>query len=188
MGSGKSRLARELQGAYGGVILPLALAVKEDICLYHGITLAYLNAHKADFRSRMQEHGHGMRAKGAAYWLGRWADRVHSIERLGAAHLFVDDVRYMNEARYARSINALVVRVTVPEDVRIQRLIDVYGRKPSPEEINHPSESDVPNLPVDFEFPGDISQENMLATFLMYYDQHADLHRHPGVPTAQPGG
>jgi hypothetical protein len=59
----------------------------------------------------------------------------------------VDDVRFRNEAELLRAHRYRIIKLEVPEEERILRLHESYGRPPTDEELNHPSEAEVDTIP-----------------------------------------
>jgi hypothetical protein len=75
------------------------------------------------------------------YHENAWVDYlVRHIEEQMVPNAVIDDVRFPNEVRDLRTFRYRVVRLRVDEDERISRLEDLYGRKPTDEELQHPSE------------------------------------------------
>lgn len=171
MGSGKSTIARVLARERGAVILPLAYAVKLDVALYYGLSVEEINMQKDAFRAILQDHGHGFRELIPSIWLNRWTIQHASLTLLSQRtrrdmYVVVDDCRYINEAAFAVERGAPVVRIVVPDEVRIARLTALYGRAPAPDELYHPSETEVDDLTAHFDFPGDLP-EDQIASALM---------------------
>lgn len=57
-----------------------------------------------------------------------------------------EDTRFMFEAQALRDEGWLIVGISTPDDIRIERYKVLYGREPRPEELNHESEVEVPAI------------------------------------------
>jgi len=62
-------------------------------------------------------------------------------------YIVVDDVRFKDEFYMLKEAGWTMVFCAVPDDVRASRLEAAYGRPLTEEEVNHPSERDLDDLP-----------------------------------------
>lgn len=60
-----------------------------------------------------------------------------------------DDTRFKFEAEWLKARGWLVVSLYVPTEVRMERYKNLYGRYPTEEEMNHPSETEVYDIDYD---------------------------------------
>lgn len=60
-----------------------------------------------------------------------------------------DDTRFPNEVAALQNMGWLIVRLLVPDEIRMQRYEALYGRRPTEIELNHPSETLVTTLDAD---------------------------------------
>lgn len=81
------------------------------------------------------------------YHENAWVDYlVRHIEERNIPNAVIDDIRFPNEVRDLRTFRYRVVRIEVADEERMRRLEDLYGRKPTEEELNHPSEVGLDNM------------------------------------------
>lgn len=66
-----------------------------------------------------------------------------------------DDTRFPFEAEFLKNEGWIIVKLYVPKEVRAERYERLYGRKPTEEELNHPSETEVDNIAEDIGFSGE---------------------------------
>lgn len=154
MGSGKSHIARVLERD-GYTVVAFADALKNDLAQELGITRAEFDLRKGEFRTQMQELGERKRAEYRDFWIARWVALANEKFEAGALGIVVPDMRYINEARWALNLGAMVVRVSVPREVRCARLEELYGTV-TEEQLTHASETQVELLPVHVEISGQL--------------------------------
>ncbi|NMF00021.1 hypothetical protein [Aneurinibacillus aneurinilyticus] len=73
---------------------------------------------------------------------------------LSSARIVVSDLRQPNEEKTLRSEGFVIIRVTAPEDLRIQRMITA-GDAFNPDDLTHDTESYVDSFEVDYEITND---------------------------------
>lgn len=69
---------------------------------------------------------------------------------LSSARIVVSDLRQPNEEKALRSEGFVIIRVTAPEDLRIQRMLAV-GDAFNPDDLTHDTESYIDSFEVDYE-------------------------------------
>lgn len=73
-----------------------------------------------------------------------------------------DDTRFPFEADFLKNEGWIIVKLYVPKEVRAERYERLYGRKPTDEELNHPSETEVDNIAEDIGFSGESPIEEIV--------------------------
>lgn len=115
-------------------------------------------------RKAMQFWGDVRRAEDINYWVSRTIEEILMLAYTGAV-IYVPDVRQFNEAEVMKDINAKVIRLEVSENVRIERLIDRDGYKPSDSALNHISEIDLDDYLFDFALYDNYSNEDLMKAY-----------------------
>jgi phosphomevalonate kinase len=90
--------------------LPLAAAIKQAYCLQHGITLAELEAHKAEHRPGLIQLGDWGRDQDPDFWLRQVLNEP--------GYIIIPDVRMQREYLLLREHRAFLVRVEADRSVR----------------------------------------------------------------------
>lgn len=168
MGAGKSSLANHLVDvhkytrvanagalktlaamAYGPIDKSEAYRVTEDSQMgFHDI--AYVERELSG-RQVLQGLGQIVKEFDRDFWL-----KAMSRDMENKRGPFVcDDTRFPFEADYLRNNGWLIVKLYVAKEVRAQRYEYLYGRAPTEEELNHPSETEVDNIEEDIGFSGE---------------------------------
>src|SRR5262245_23947364 len=142
MGVGKDWVAAQLVEQAGFTRLAFADALKAEVAEHLGISLAELAARKAEFRPLLQNWGVERREADPMYWVRRWAE----VRALIDGPVVNTDTRFPNEGFYALQSGGLLVRLTVPDELRIKRLTARDGRF-DPAWFDHPSEQFIDHLP-----------------------------------------
>lgn len=173
MGSGKDYIGQQLMDAFGYQKLCFADALKNEICQKHGITRKDLNDNKKDYRTEMQELGQSCREKDSEYWVNKWLSDRDKIN----GRVVCTDCRYLNEARLGLSMpEAFVIHVCVPEDVRRERLSNLYG-KVTKEQLSHESELEIDFVPFHYYMSGQIDSIGISRSFISGYNNWLDSAR-----------
>jgi hypothetical protein len=81
----------------------------------------------------------------------------------GVGPFVTDDCRFPYEAQALKGEGFLIVKLDVDIDVRIQRYEATYGRKPTPEELVHPSEIELVDIVPHFTIDGTQDPKAILA-------------------------
>jgi hypothetical protein len=92
-------------------------------------------------REILQRVGQEIKLIDQDFWL-----KIIEQKMAGGGPFVIDDGRFDFELEWARKRGFMVVGVNTPEPARIQRYQIVYGRTPSPQELSHQSEAQVPQL------------------------------------------
>lgn len=163
MRSGKDTIAELLVQYAGYVRIAFADALKEEIAAHYGVTVEHINQHKAEFRSILQEWGVAKREADPEYWIKEWFKRAEPFLEAGIG-VVCTDCRFLNEAAYGIKIGAMLLRVIIPEDLRIERLIATDGPNFNREALNHPSEQYIAQMVPHADFPGNLDRDLILPT------------------------
>lgn len=154
MGSGKSTIAQLLVDLYGYQKMSWAQPVKDIASLAYGpvdkatgyeVELPDGTPAVRTGRDILQRIGtDAMRDQvDRSFWIRAGTRRIEARTDIAWVN---DDTRFPNEADALARRGWIIVRVQVPDDVRFSRM----GRTPTPEELNHPSETSIEEIPVHF--------------------------------------
>ena len=94
-------------------------------------------------REILQGVGQSVKTLDRDFWLRCF---FRTANKLGDFPLVVDDGRFRFERDALREKGWLIVGLQVPEDVRKARYLSLYGRYPTDSELNHPSETEIPDI------------------------------------------
>lgn len=87
------------------------------------------------------------------YWVNKMIEQV--IDKvIDGKSVFISDVRYPVEVESITSIQGKVVKLDVPENIRVKRVWERDGREPSEEELNHASEKGLDDYKIKLTFNG----------------------------------
>lgn len=137
MCSGKTFCAKYLERQYGFQRYALADSIK---------TLAYTyfaTNGKTDNDRRVYQHiGASFRQIDPDVWIKTTLTKVDNAIKFNPnANIVVDDVRYVNEANIFAENGFAIIKLTVPDDIRNERIYKLYG-KVSDKARKHPSETE----------------------------------------------
>lgn len=104
-------------------------------------------------RQMLQEFGQSVKALDRDFWINSLMRDIRQ-GTYGFGPFVTDDCRFPYEAQALKDIGFLIVKLDVDLDVRIQRYEQTYGRKPTPEELVHPSEIELVNIVPHFVING----------------------------------
>jgi phosphomevalonate kinase len=93
--------------------IPLALAIKQAYGEQHGLTLAEIEANKAEYRPGLIALGDWGRAQDPDYWLKQVLNRP--------GKKIISDVRLMREYDLLRERGAFLIRINADRAIRAQR-------------------------------------------------------------------
>lgn len=114
-------------------------------------------------REILQQLGQAVKALDRDFWIkSLMADLDNG--NYGDGPFVTDDCRFPYEADALRNSGFMIVKLDVGLDVRIQRYEQTYGRKPTPEELVHPSEIELVDIVPDFRLDGTMEPKTILAT------------------------
>jgi dephospho-CoA kinase len=123
------------------------------------------DVHTKDGHDRivLQQLGQKMREIDPDVWVKLALKEVAFHEYANGTERFVfDDLRYMNEASALKEAGFTLVRVYVPENIRLQRIKDLYPNTPE-DSASHSSELEwaniVPDLIIDSAYPDSPNQQ-----------------------------
>lgn len=99
-------------------------------------------------RRLLQQIGAKMREINENVWINYL---IRDIKRNEKIPFIIDDVRFKNEAELLKDNfdNFIIVRLFVDNEQRMEVYEDLYGRKPTEEELNDPTELDIDNIKYD---------------------------------------
>jgi hypothetical protein len=107
-------------------------------------------------RRLLQELGQSVKVMDRDLWI-RWLDADIRDGKYGNGPFAIDDCRFPYEANYLRDeLGFVIVKLDTPDETRFTRYERLYGRRPSEDEVNHPSETQVDAIVEDLLVPGDI--------------------------------
>lgn len=103
---------------------------------------------KGKDRRLLQTLGAKMREINEDVWINYL---ILDVKRHNKTPFIVDDVRFRNEVNLIRRNypNFIIVRLFADTDKRLNVYADLYGRKPTKEEMNDPTEVDIDNIKYD---------------------------------------
>lgn len=94
-------------------------------------------------REILQRVGQSIKDHDRDFWLKCF---LNTTNRLGSGPFVVDDGRFVFERDSLSKRGWLIVGVDTPVDVRMDRYQRAYGVLPSPTELDHPSETELPGI------------------------------------------
>lgn len=142
---GKTWCARYLESQYQFRRAALADPIKSIAYTYFG------TQGKADKDRRVyQRIGSSFRQIDPDVWVKAVLRRIDSEQsKTSTSEFVIDDVRYLNEARILTENGFTIVRVTVSEDIRNERIFSLYGPI-SDKRRNHVSETESGRIQTPF--------------------------------------
>ncbi len=146
MGSGKTytlgRVAEQLNDKYHIILNKCSIAsgVKQIATNYFGM--------KEKDRRLLQQIGTKMREIDENVWIKAL---VFKIQNENLIPFGVDDVRFLNEIdRLKEKFSLFVVKLQPNEDQRLEVYKELYGRYPTEEELNDPTETEIDKLEYNY--------------------------------------
>jgi hypothetical protein len=116
-------------------------------------------------RQLLQEFGQSVKAMDRDFWIYSLFADIRS-GRYGPQPYVTDDCRFPYEAEALRSAGFTIVKLDTPLETRISRYENTYGRKPTPEELVHPSEIELNDIVPDYVIDGTKSPKDILFDIL----------------------
>lgn len=155
--AGKSSLARELEDVYGFHRVSMANNLKMIVGSAYGtlekshsveVTTQHGERVTRTVREVLQDLGAAVKVVDRDLWL-RWM--LKDTEDLTASgyELVMDDVRLQFEADALRDAGWFIVKLEIPEAIRMQRFFALYERYPTQAELNHPTEVELEGIMPD---------------------------------------
>jgi len=173
--SGKDSIAVYLSSKYGYTRFAFGDELKEDFHRrYPEIP------HNPKPRIGYQGHGQLMRKLlGEDIWVNKLFDRIAAMEawEQRKRRIVVSDLRQPNEYDALKSAGYVIIRVTAPEGVRINRAVE-SGDRFNYADLRHDTESHVASFDVDYEIDNSGSLTDL---YTQVDDIMAELHRKGGV-------
>lgn len=112
-------------------------------------------------REVLQQLGQAVKALDRDFWIKSLFTDLDN-GNYGGGPWVTDDCRFPYEADALREGGFTIVKLDVPLDTRIQRYEKTYGRKPTPEELVHPSEIELVDIVPDFVLDGEREPKDIL--------------------------
>lgn len=128
----------------------------------YDVTTLEGNIRSISGRQILQELGQAVKALDRDFWIRSLFADIEA-GRYGPGPYVTDDCRFPYEADALKSIGFSVIKLDVDLDVRIRRYEQTYGRKPTPEELVHPSEIELVDILPDFVINGEQDPKAILA-------------------------
>lgn len=119
--SGKSTAALYLCDHFGFQRVSFSTPLKRMVARNRGVTLAYLEQNKQNFREELQTLGHGMRQSNPDYWVEMLDRELSATYYRNDTPLVLDDLRYTNEAKYLKNNKWYLVRIAISPDALNER-------------------------------------------------------------------
>lgn len=116
-------------------------------------------------RGILQELGQSVKAFDEHFWI-RWLLADIDADQYGAGPYVSDDTRFPYEADALRARGFAIVRIRTPLSVRMQRYEHLYGRRPTPREMEHPSEVESEKIEADVVLDGTAPVEQLAAAIV----------------------
>lgn len=163
--SGKTTLAKALADNHGFRHVSFARRLKQmAAAVYNGgkpiekdalylVTSLQGTPRMISGRMLLQQLGQSVKTMDRDLWV-KWLIADIANGEYGPGPFVTDDCRFPYEADELRLHDFLVIRIMTPERVRMERYELTYGRWPTQEELNHPSETEVRNIVADFAVGG----------------------------------
>lgn len=108
-----------------------------------------------DSRLAVQFWGADVRRKqDENYWINKLIQMIVALLNEGCS-VCVSDVRFVNEADSIIALNGKIIRVEVPEDVRLERIRERDNMTPTKKELEHYSEIILDNYNFERKFDGE---------------------------------
>lgn len=178
-GAGKSTVAQILVDYYRFTRLSFAGRLKQvaadvfgngDPIAKEGIyTVTKLDGESTFLSGRqvLQELGQSVKALDREFWI-RWL--MTDVDRglYGDGPFVIDDCRFPYEADALRARGFNIVLLTAPDEVRMERYELLYGRRPTEDEMNHPSEIEVDDITPDLVLTSTVQPELIVRSILSY--------------------
>jgi hypothetical protein len=174
MGSGKSSLANHLVDVYkytkvanAGALKALAAMAYGPIDKGEAYEIKDLDgfSYERSGREILQGLGQVVKQFDRNFWL-----RAMSRDMETKSPPFVcDDTRFPFEATYLKEHGWVIVKLYVPKEVRAERYMNLYGRYPTPEELSHPSETEVDDIEEDLGLSGEAPISELVAQIFDHF-------------------
>lgn len=172
--SGKTTLADYLVEHHGYTRVSFAKRLKEvAAAVYNGglpieknlmypVVKEGIGGIELSGRAILQELGQSVKALDEQFWI-RWLLSDIDAGEYGDGPFVSDDTRFPYEADALRARGFQIARLSTPIHVRMARYLDLYGRHPTVEEMNHASEVETSKIEADFTIKGTASVAGLAA-------------------------
>ena len=116
-------------------------------------------------RMLLQQLGQSVKKLDQLFWVN-WL--LNTIDPENNTYI-IEDCRFVYEAEALRHEGFAIVRVQTPDEVRLERYELMYGRRPNPDELNHPSETEVDNIVADMQVDGTADVQTIINALVEEY-------------------
>lgn len=183
-GSGKSTLAERLVDHHGYTRVANAGALKQLAAMAYGeidksqsyeITQIQTVNLGSNLDYRQEEVTFNVSGREILQGLGQvvkefdrnfWLKAMMRDAATKAGPFVCDDTRFPFEADFLRDNGWIIVKLYVPQEIRMERYKDIYGRYPTETEMNHPSETMTDDITEDLALSGTQSPEEIIEMLL----------------------
>lgn len=164
--AGKTTLAKLLSEEYGYVVRSLASNLKDMTNSVYGtsdkgasvIVQTENGPESRTVREVLQGLGDAVKTVDRDFWI-RWFLSDCQDYSNNSLPVVCDDGRMAREADRLREEGWLLVLVDTPEDLRVRRFVNLYGRTPSEKEMKHRTEQELGLIRFDLTVDGTLPIE-----------------------------
>jgi len=166
MRSGKSTVAEYLAKEYGFKRVSFSTELKR--CVYYLFDIKTFDNRYGKPREILQKFGQFCRTIDNDVWVRKCFQEIKCLENLAKLlrrkdfRIVIDDLRQPNEYDRCRAEGFVIVRVTAPDSLRIER-IEASGEGFDLEAFNHETEQYVDTFDVDYEIRNDSDLDSLYA-------------------------
>lgn len=107
------------------------------------------------------------------YWVNKVAQFVIDEASKGNS-VYVTDSRFPNEAQSIIDLGGVVIRLDVPEEVRVDRIRYRDGNDPTPSQLYHSSETSLDEFEFEFRIDGCKTPEEIAYESLRYIERQGE--------------
>lgn len=136
-------------------------SVEIDKVGQYGVTKLDGSLHILSGREILQQLGQAVKALDRDFWIKSLLADLNN-GNYGDGPFVTDDCRFPYEAEALTDNDFTIIKLDVPLSTRIQRYEQTYGRKPTAEELVHPSEIELADIVPDFIINGEQDPKDIL--------------------------
>lgn len=177
--SGKTTLANVLVDEYGFTKVSMAENMKNIVKEVYGHTdkshLVWVTRRdgtkeQITVREVLQRLGDAVKDADRDLWL-KWLEQDMAFMR---GPFVMDDARLIFEAEELKKSGWVLVKLSCPEKVRLERYMNVYGKPPTDAEMYHSTELDVDCIDHDIELDATLTPEYLAAVVASLASEDGD--------------
>lgn len=161
MATGKTTVAKYLESKYGYKRVAFADELKrlvDEIFYPHYLEEKVSEDCKTKPRTLLQEFGDSIRNicynnfKDKDIWIKLLISNIKKIKNQNEkTPIVIDDCRYINELNtFTKKYGYISIRMTTSQKIRMNRIMQRYGKLPSNAELSHVSETEIDDLRVNY--------------------------------------